>query len=370
MTEKDIYNRYQRQIILPGFGEAAQHRLGQAKVLVIGAGGLGCSSLAYLTAAGVGTIGIVDDDRITLSNLHRQVLYGMEDIGSLKATTACRILQEKNPGIQILAFAERMTTQNALEIISRFDVVIDGSDNFATRYMVNDACVLLGKPLVYGAVSQFEGQVGIFNLANTDGRARVNYRDLFPELQNDTSIKNCAEAGVLGVLPGIIGTMQANEAIKLITGIGESLANRLLHYDALRSSIYEITIMPGKNSHLFLPKDAEAFRQTPYNVVCDRIEQGLEIEQATFKQLLSNEGVTIIDIREVGEIPLLDSIAHIAAPLSQWTNKTPAFPGDSWICVCQTGKRSATAAKLLFDTFGATKKIYSLKGGLLKWIEK
>jgi len=138
----------------------------------------------------------------------------------------------------------------------------------------------------------------------------------------------------------------------------------------LRSSIYEITIMPGKNSHLFLPKDAEAFRQTPYHVVCDRIEQDLEIEQATFKQLLSNEGVTIIDIREVGEIPLLDSIAHIAAPLSQWTNKTPAFPGDSWICVCQTGKRSATAAKLLFDTFGATKKIYSLKGGLLKWIEK
>src|SRR4030095_14143968 len=182
MSDQNLYERYHRQVILPEFGEEGQQKLLEAKILVIGAGGLGCPALQYLTAAGIGTIGIVDDDVVALNNLHRQVLYSVDDIGLSKAVRATHILQRLKPEINICSYNERLTTQNALSLIDEFDIIIDGTDNFSTRYMINDACVLLGKPLVYGAISQFEGQVSVFNsqplMENIEA---VNYRDLFPD---------------------------------------------------------------------------------------------------------------------------------------------------------------------------------------------
>jgi len=207
MEGTNTYERYQRQVLLKELGESGQQKLLAAKVVAIGAGGLGCPALLYLAAAGVGTIGIVDDDTVAIHNLHRQVLYSVNDIGSLKAEKAAVALQRLNPDIKIVAYTQRLTVENALEILGNFDIIIDGTDNFATRYLINDACVLLNKPIVYGAVSQFEGQVSIFNFRLNENKEAVNYRDIFPHPPKDDEILSCDEAGVLGVLPGIIGTM-------------------------------------------------------------------------------------------------------------------------------------------------------------------
>ena len=259
-----IDERYSRQLILKDFGEAGQQALHEAKVLMVGAGGLGCSALQYLVAAGVGTIGIVDDDVISLSNLHRQTLYSTGDIGLPKALKAKQKLHLLNPGINITAYNERLTTNNALQIFETYDVIIDGTDNFASRYLINDACVLANKPLVYGAVSQFEGQVAVFNYKKSIEDIAVNYRDLFPNPPEEDSVLNCAEAGVLGVLPGIIGAMQANEAIKLITGIGKPLVNAILTYDALSGQVYTIEMSVNEISKSLVPVDAAAFSKMKY----------------------------------------------------------------------------------------------------------
>src|SRR5258705_2623718 len=269
MDNSNLYERYHRQIILPEFGEEGQQKLIFAKVLVIGAGGLGCPALQYLTAAGIGTIGIVDDDVVALNNLHRQVLYSVNDIGLSKAERATQILQQLNPEIKIIAYNERLTTQNALSLIDEFDIIIDGTDNFSTRYMINDACVLLNKPLVYGAISQFEGQVSVFNPQPLKGsNEAVNYRDLFPDPPRDGEVLNCAEAGVLGVLPGIIGSMMANETIKLIAGIGELLVNRLLTYNALTNQVYELKLPVNEETCKLLPKNKTEFLNTDYEWLC------------------------------------------------------------------------------------------------------
>ncbi len=252
MNDQNLYERYHRQIILPEFGEEGQQKLFLAKVLVIGAGGLGCPALQYLTAAGIGTIGIVDDDTVALNNLHRQVLYSVNDIGLSKAERATKILQQLNPEIKIVAYNERLHNQNALTLFDEYDIIIDGTDNFSTRYMINDACVLLNKPLVYGAISQFEGQVSVFKNGKEDD---VNYRDIFPDPPKEGEVLNCAEAGVLGVLPGIIGTMMANETIKLITGIGEPLVNQLFTYNALNNQVYQLSLSSRRETRSLIPKD-------------------------------------------------------------------------------------------------------------------
>jgi len=207
------YDRYQRQMILPGFGEHAQQKLHQAKVLVIGAGGLGCPLLQYLAAAGVGQIGIADDDTVSMSNLHRQPLYSTADIGQLKVEVARQKLLALNPDISISIYPVRWEQQQCVEYFPQYDLIVDGSDNFATRYLVNDGCVLLGKPLVFGAVSQFEGQVGLLNAPFGNGQFSCNSRDLFAEQPAEGSVANCAEAGVLGTLPSIIGSMMATEVM-------------------------------------------------------------------------------------------------------------------------------------------------------------
>jgi adenylyltransferase/sulfurtransferase len=196
MDKQPSYERYQRQMLLKEMGEGGQQKLLEAKVLVVGAGGLGCPALQYLAAAGVGSIGIIDDDVVSISNLHRQILYSTNDVGSAKAEKAAAVLRALNPEIEIVAYNLRLTNQNAIDLFKQFDIVLDGSDNFSTRYMINDACVLLGKPLVYGAISRFEGQLAILNCVTTNSPEKpVNYRDLFPHPPAENEVMNCAEAG-------------------------------------------------------------------------------------------------------------------------------------------------------------------------------
>ena len=239
--------RYSRQVSLKEFGEKGQRKLASSKILIIGVGGLGCPALLYLAAAGVGCIGIADDDFVSLNNLQRQVLFSTKDVGKSKVLVAKEKINELNPGVEIIVHKERLANTNALDIIKEYDVVIDGTDNFPSKYLINDACALLGKPLIYGSVSKFEGQVAVFNVSDKKN-IKCNYRDLFPQPPEE-KILNCAEEGVLGVTTGIIGTMQANEAIKLCTGIGEPLINQLLIFNSLNNQSYIVEISENKTAY-------------------------------------------------------------------------------------------------------------------------
>ena len=366
MNENQSYERYHRQMLLKEVGEEGQKKLLHSKVLVVGAGGLGCPALQYLTAAGVGTIGIIDDDVVSLTNLHRQILYRTDDVGLPKAERAAAVLQSLNPDIQIIPYRLRITNQNALDLIDQYDIILDGTDNFSTRYMINDACVLLNKPLVYAAISKFEGQVAIFNYSEDINEKPVNYRDLFPNPPAEDEVMNCAVAGVLGVLPGIVGSMQANETIKLITNIGQPLINRLLTYNALTNQSYELLLTASDKTKSLLPKDRDAFINTDYSWLCSA-NGALEIDLNEFNILLKNDNITVIDVRELDEKPLVTAFEHIRIPLPELNKKASELKGDIFITFCQSGGRSMQAAKLLFDTFGTAKKIYSLKGGIVNW---
>ena len=367
MSEANLYERYHRQAILPGFGEEGQQKLLRAKVFVAGAGGLGCPVLQYLAAAGVGTIGIADDDLVALNNLHRQVLYSVNDIGRSKAERAAEILRQLNPEITIISYNTRITTQNALTLFELFDMIIDGTDNFAARYLINDACVLLKKPLVYGAVSQFEGQVSVFKNENDDD---VNYRDIFPDPPKEDEVPNCAEAGVLGVLPGIVGTMMANEAIKMFTGLGASLANQLLTYNALTNQVCQFSLSARKETRSRAPKTRPEFLNTDYEWLCSSSGTNEEIDAETFDGLIEKGNVDVIDVREPGELPRANEFPNIKIPLAQLISNHGVITSDSVVIFCQTGSRSLQAAKILRSIFGENKKIYSLRGGILEWKKK
>ena len=369
--EKDnsSYERYQRQILLKGFGVSGQQKLLAAKVLVVGAGGLGCPALQYLAAAGVGTIGIVDEDIISITNLHRQILYTVDDIGFSKSVKAKERLAKLNPEINITAYNKRLTTDNALAIINDYDLVIDATDNFSTRYLINDACVLLNKPIVYGAVAQFEGQVAILNYNYNTNIVAANYRDLFPTPPVEGEVLNCAEAGVLGVLPGIIGSLQASETIKLIAGIGKPLINSLLTYHSLTNQIYEIEIVAREATRSLLPSNEADFRKMDYEWFCAAPSSKFEINWENFNQISTSTDIEIIDVRELGETPLPTAFNYSQIPLSQFKENIATLKKDTLIVFCQSGKRSLQAAQWLFDTFGETKKIYSLQGGITNWIK-
>ncbi len=364
MKDKNLYERYHRQIILPEFGEVGQQKLLKAKVLVIGAGGLGCPALQYLTAAGIGTIGIVDDDVVSLNNLHRQILYSVNDIGLSKAERASNVLQQLNPEIKIIAYNERLENKNAIILLEEFDIIIDGTDNFSTRYMINDACVLLNKPLVYGAISQFEGQVSVFRNEKADD---VNYRDIFPDPPKDGEVLNCAEAGVLGILPGIIGTMMANETIKLIAGIGEPLIDQLLTYNALSNETYKLILSARKETRSLIPKDENEFLKTDYIWLCSSPLSKAEINTDVFNNLIEKGNVDVIDVRELHELPEANEFPNIKIPLAQLSENTSVIRADTVIAFCQSGKRSLQAAKILSGIFGDSKKVYSLHGGIIEW---
>ncbi len=357
-------NRYDRQIRLKEFGQTAQDNLNRAKVLVIGAGGLGCPALQYLSAAGVGTIGIVDFDRVELSNLQRQILFNMEDIGKLKAESAAAKISALNPEIQVHVYSFKITNQNALDIIVEYDIVIDGSDDFATRYLVNDACVLLNKSLVYGAVLRFEGQIGVFNVSNLSTGTKTNYRDLFPVPPALLSNISCNELGVLGVVPGIIGTMQAAEAIKILTNIGNPLSNKILTYDVLKNEFYEFQITENKGHSHQIPKDRTEFQAYNYEWFCSTLEPSLEINSTEFNQMRLNEELTIIDVRELYEQPVELEFPVIRIPLSRWEEDLHMISTNHKIVVvCQSGVRSLAAVKKLKVLF-PDQYIYSLQSGI------
>lgn len=363
---KSSNERYQRQVTLKGFGEVAQNALLNARVLVIGAGGLGCPVLQYLVAAGTGCIGIVDDDVVSLSNLHRQVLYDMNDIGKSKVSVAAAKLRLMNPDTELTGYKIHLDKNNCLSIISEYDIIVDCTDNFASRYMINDACVLKGKPLVYGAVSRFEGQVAVFNVIQEGKERTGNYRDLFSVQPEPGEVMNCAEAGVLGVLPGIIGSMQANETIKLIARIGEPLVNQILTFNATnnRQFIYNYT---ANNSVDEMPRDEEAFKKMNYEIECSVDNHFFEIEIEKFDEMLLSKEVKFIDVREYHELPSVDEFDHTRIPLGELKSKMSEFSEGNIVFFCQSGIRSLQAATIAAEYSGDNNKYFSLRGGITAW---
>lgn len=351
-------SRFARQTILPGFGPEAQVKLQKAKVLVIGAGGLGCPSLLYLAAAGIGHLGVIDGDTVAESNLNRQVIFGEAEIGINKAQAAAHYLKSKYSDIRIQFIPEFLTPGNASTFISQYDIVVDGSDNFSTRYLVNDICVLLGKPLVFAAIYQNEGQVAIFNAFE----GAVNYRDLYPEPPNENEIPNCSETGVLGVLPGIIGTMQAAETIKFLTGYGKNLVNKILYFNLLNHHTYQIELSKNENSSRLIPKDLEELSSRNYAGFCDA-EEGISWKDA-LRGLEINPKNILIDVRELHETPKLSGYRYQNIPFSNSYDISPEIEKAETIYLfCQTGIRSLRMAREIKKIFSG-KNVYSILGGI------
>jgi len=351
MLSEQEHMRYSRQTMLPEIGIAGQELLAAARVLVIGAGGLGCPVLTYLTAAGVGTIGIADGDIVSITNLQRQILYGTADIGNGKAVTAAKRLKEQNPDINIIVHECFADSSNILDLIAGYDIVVDGSDNFDTRYLVNDACVMTGKPMVSGAIYRFEGQVSVFNY-----KGGPTYRCIFPEPPGAGESPNCAEIGVVATLPGIVGTIQANEVIKMITGAGEVLAGRLLVIDALTLTTHTFRF-PLVTDNLLIKELPELHMNT-----CKTAVQHL-LSMAEIQRMLASDANTqLVDVREPEEHALRNIGGinlPISAPESKYHILNPTIPV---VLYCASGKRSAFAYNAL-KAAGFT-EVYELKGGI------
>ena len=355
------FERYRRHLALAGFGPGAQERLRRSTVLVIGAGGLGCPALLYLAAAGVGRILVIDSDRVEASNLQRQVLFTESDVGEFKASAAARRLAALNSWIVVEPRVGRFTRANALNLVGACDVVIDGSDNFATRYLVNDACVLADKPFVYGAVQGFAGQLSVFNW-----RGGPTYRCLFSEPPAAGTVPNCAEAGVLGVVPGLIGTAQACEAIKLLTGVGEPLSGRVMLWDALAMTTQSVALAadPRCRDIVELPPDG-------YGEVCLPPSTGIgEIDSAALRALAPPP--QLIDVREAWErrMGAIARSVHIPLGLLERGEASGALAGldpqAPTVVYCAVGVRSLRAAELLRDRHGFRQAI-NLRDGYSEW---
>ncbi len=359
--------RYARHIAIPEFGLPGQKKLKAGRVLVIGSGGLGSPVLLYLAAAGVGHIGIVDFDTVDDSNLQRQVLFTTADIGKSKAETAKERLLALNPHLDITVFKTRFTRENALELVANYDVVADGTDNFPTRYLVNDACVLAGKVNVYASIFQFEGQVSVFNYPQADGSRGPNYRDMFPEPPPPGLVPNCAEGGVLGVLPGIIGSMQASEAIKVLTGVGEPLAGRLFLFDA---ATFTTRILKVQKS-----PDTKITELINYEQFCGLETPGelRPVKEITVQELyewqVQGADFQLIDVREPHEFATANLDAELI-PLGTVSAAAHRISKAKKVVIhCRSGVRSAKAIRELEDLFGF-ENLYNLKGGILAWAKE
>lgn len=367
---KEELARYNRHIIIPEFGLEAQQKLKSAKVLVIGSGGLGSPMLLYLAAAGVGNIGIVDFDVVDDSNLQRQVLFGVEAVGHPKVDGARKRLEALNPHINITTYNTQINSSNALQLIKDYDLVADGTDNFPTRYLINDACVLLGKVNVYASIFQFEGQLSVFNYTNSDGVVGPNYRDLYATPPPPGLVPSCAEGGVLGVLPGIIGSLQALEVIKVITGVGEVLSGRFYSFDALtfESRTFRIRRNPtnplnGDNPTLKTLIDYEQF------CGLKTVEKKIKEIDARELHAWETQGVDfqIIDVREPHEYEIVNIGAELI-PLGTIADNASRIERDKKVVIqCKTGNRSGKAIRELEEKFGF-ENLYNLKGGILGYI--
>lgn len=351
-------NRYSRQTQLANFGKEAQDKLRQAKVLVIGAGGLGVPVLQYLTGMGIGTIGVMDGDTISLNNLHRQVLYTEQDIAQLKAEIASDKLQKLNSEVSFYRTPVFLTVENALAIINIYDLVIDASDNFGTRYLVNDACVILNKPFIYGAVQQFEGHVSVFNY-----QGGPTYRCLYPTPPSVNEIPDCNTAGVLGVTPGIIGCQQALQAVKVITGVGETLSGYLQIFDFERNDQYKIKLKakPEYQNIKQLQKD--------YDTPSAPAGGKLEIEEL-YQWYTDDKPFYLVDVRELKEFneEHLEGAHHY--PLSTLAEHLTDLPQNiPLVAICQIGGRSAKAATIINDAL-PNSSVYNVVGGMETWFDE
>jgi sulfur-carrier protein adenylyltransferase/sulfurtransferase len=368
--------RYSRHLIMPEVGVDGQKRLKAGSVLCIGAGGLGSPAAMYLAAAGVGRIGLVDFDVVDYSNLQRQIIHGTPDVGRPKLDSARDRLQALNPHVQVETYEEALTSENALRLFAPYDIILDGTDNFPTRYLVNDACVLLGKPNTYGSIFRFEGQASVFGVKNGPC-----YRCLYPEPPPPGLVPSCAEGGVLGVLPGVIGVIQATEAIKLLTGIGEPLVGRFLLYDALKMRFRELKVpkdpdcpVCGKNPTVTKLIDYEQFcgiypsAQEPVGV--GATVHLLEITAVELKQRIDRgDKLRIVDVREPNEYQINRIPGSQLIPLGELPRRYAELdPEDQLIMQCKMGGRSAKAADFLRSV--GFKRVLNLKGGILDWVDK
>lgn len=346
------HERYIKQTRLDGFGPSAQKKLHDAKVLVVGAGGLGIPVLQYLNAMGVGTLAIVEQDVVDITNLHRQVVYYETDVGQPKIEVLSDKLKEQNPNTHLILYDTFLIRDNALEIIKPYDLVIDATDNFASRYLINDACVILGKPMIYGALYGFEGQVCVFNY-----NGGATYRCLFPYMPAASEIPDCNEQGVLGVIPGIIGNLQAMEAVKILTGIGKVLAGKLMIYNGLDNSIYKINV-PVNPINLNISELQDQYEQ-PY---CD---PSLEISPEHLMGILESEkSIQLIDVRSEEEFEDFHLSGSLNIPLDKLDVRKVEISREIPVyLICQSGIRSLQALEILNEQ-GFDNDLYHLKGGV------
>jgi molybdopterin/thiamine biosynthesis adenylyltransferase/rhodanese-related sulfurtransferase len=370
LTAGDL-SRYSRQLLLPEVSADGQRRIKAARVLCIGAGGLGSPAALYLAAAGIGRLGLVDADRVDASNLQRQILYTTDDVGKSKLEKARVRLQQLNPDVEIVLHEARLTSANATEIIADYDVVIDGSDNFPTRYLSNDVCVFARKPNIYGSVFRFEGQASVF-APHLGGPC---YRCLFPEPPPPGAAPSCAEAGVLGILPGIIGLIQATEALKLIVGVGETLAGRLLHFDALKMKFREFNLrrdpqcpVCGDSPTIFEPIDYEQFCAGPAEA--DWFAAPEEVPAISVRELKSKmdngETITLIDVRETFEYEIARIEGSRLIPLGELETRIGELPkSGALVLQCHSGGRSEHATRILREA--GFKNAVNLEGGIDAW---
>ncbi len=369
----DEVRRYSRHLIIPDVGMTGQKRLKNAKVLVVGAGGLGSPALLYLAAAGVGTLGVIDFDVVDESNLQRQIIHGQSDIGRPKAESARDSIKEINPYVDVILYEQQLDSDNALEIFAQYDLIVDGTDNFATRYLVNDACVLLGKPYVWGSIYRFDGQASVFWAEHGPC-----YRCLYPEPPPPGMVPSCAEGGVLGVLCASIGSIQVNEAIKLIVGIGEPLAGRLMIYDALEMSYRSVRVRKdpecpicGKNPTITGLIDYDAFCGT-ISEDAQQAAAGSTITATELKDMLDRgDDIFLVDVREPNEYEIVSIPGAVLIPKDQFLSGAALerLPQDKRVVLhCKSGVRSAECLAVVKNA-GFTDAAH-VGGGVLAWISQ
>jgi sulfur-carrier protein adenylyltransferase/sulfurtransferase len=368
LSQEEIL-RYSRHLIIPEVGVEGQKRLKAARVLMVGAGGLGSPIGRYLAAAGVGTLGIVEADVVDVTNLQRQVLHGTKDVGRKKVESARDRIRDVNPHVNVVAHEAWLTSENALEIIRGYDLVVDGTDNFATRYLVNDACVLLGKPNVYGSIFRFEGQSTVF--CTTDGPC---YRCLYPEPPPPGLVPSCAEGGVLGILPGLVGLIQATETVKLVAGIGEPLVGRLLLVDALAMQFRTVKLRKDPRCPACGTREIQAL--IDYQQFCgirgaEEETSGVPVISASELDARRRRGdaFDLVDVREPHEWDIGRIEGARLAPLSSFADALRTFDSArDTVVYCKSGARSAKAVRQLQEA--GFKRVWNLEGGILRWAEE